>query len=529
MSTHSPEQETASGQTPMFPTPPSAPPPEIPYRELFLSLIEEIPDAVFTKDLQGRYTLINKAGARFMGRPVEEILGRKDAELMSQEEAQSTLEFDRQVLLAGRTLSAEMSEVMAGEPRDWLSTKGVLRRADGQVVGLFGIARDMSHHRRGEEARRQSETLYRAAASSTLDAFFILGGDHEGLRLLRVNAHGAALLGCEAREAEGHVLSNFAHATFIAPRELCEEVWRTGQTRDDEVEQELPERGARWFRRQLNAVGDCVAVTVRDITEQKQAEARLRRNERMASIGMLAAGVAHEINNPLAFVSSNLGFVDNELRRLKLPEEDARELLEAVGEAREGAERMRLIVQSLKLLSRGDTISQVPVDLKEVLETSLQLARGQMRGRAEVVRDYEELPKVLGNTVQLAQVFVNLLANAAQALSHRGGQVKLVTRVLGEGRVSVEVCDNGCGIPAEQLGRIFEPFFTTKPVGEGTGLGLSISHGIVQALGGEITVQSTVGVGTTFRVVLPTVDSQRDADEEEEARVEPSTSASAQV
>jgi len=98
MSTHSPEQETASGQTPMFPTPPSAPPPEIPYRELFLSLIEEIPDAVFTKDLQGRYTLINKAGARFMGRPVEEILGRKDAELMSQEEAQSTLEFDRQVL-----------------------------------------------------------------------------------------------------------------------------------------------------------------------------------------------------------------------------------------------------------------------------------------------------------------------------------------------------------------------------------------------------------------------------------------------
>jgi signal transduction histidine kinase len=248
----------------------------------------------------------------------------------------------------------------------------------------------------------------------------------------------------------------------------------------------------------------------------------------MASIGMLAAGVAHEINNPLAFVSSNLGFVDNELRRLKLPVEDARELLEAVGEAREGAERMRLIVQSLKLLSRGDAISQVPVELEEVLETSVQLARGQMRGRAEVVRDYEELPKVLGNTVQLAQVFVNLLANAAQALPHRGGQVKLMTRVLEDGRVSVEVCDNGCGIPAEQLGRIFEPFFTTKPVGEGTGLGLSISHGIVQALGGEISVDSTVGVGTTFRVVLPTVDSQRDEDEEE-ARLPLPTSSSAQV
>ncbi len=527
MSTHSPDPETASSREPRFPAPPSTPPHDIPYRELFLSLIEEIPDAVFTKDLQGRYTLINKAGARFMGRPANEILGRKDAELMSEEEAQNTLEFDRQVLLAGRTLHAEMSEEMAGVQRDWLSTKGVLRRPDGQVVGLFGIARDMSDHRRSEEARRQSETLYRAAASSTLDAFFILGNDPDGLRLLRVNAHAEALLGCGARQAEGHVLADFTHATFIAPRELCEEVWRTGQTRDDEVEQELPSRGTRWFRRQMNAVGDCVAVTVRDITEQRQAEARLRLNERMASIGMLAAGVAHEINNPLAFVSSNLGFVDNELRRMKLPEEDARELLEAVGEAREGAERMRLIVQSLKLLSRGDPISQVPVDLQEVLETSVQLARGQMRGRAEVVRDYEELPKVLGNTVQLAQVFVNLLANAAQALPLKGGQVKLMTRVLGGDRVSVEVCDNGCGIPAEQLSRIFEPFFTTKPVGEGTGLGLAISHGIVQALGGEITVVSTVGVGTTFRVVLPTVDSVRD--EDEAPGLELSTSASAQV
>jgi PAS domain S-box-containing protein len=512
----------------MLPTTPPVPLHDIPYRELFLSLIEEIPDAVFTKDLQGRYTLINKAGARFMGRPAHEILGRKDAELMSEQEAQATLEFDRQVLLAGRTLSAEMSEVMAGVERNWLSTKGVLRRADGQVVGLFGIARDLSDHRRSEEARHQSETLYRAAASSSLDAFFILGNDPEGLRLLRVNVHAEALLGCGARQAEGRLLSDFEHLPFIAPRELCEEVWRTGQTRDDEVEQEMPWRGTRWFRRQMNAVGDCVAVTVRDITEQRQAEARLRLNERMASIGMLAAGVAHEINNPLAFVSSNLGFVDNELRRLKLPEEDARELLEAVGEAREGAERMRLIVQSLKLLSRGDPISMVPVDLQEVLESSVQLARGQMRGRAEVVRDYEELPKVLGNTVQLAQVFVNLLSNAAQALPHRGGQVKLVTRVLGGDRVSVEVCDNGCGIPAEQLGRIFEPFFTTKPVGEGTGLGLSISHGIVQALGGEITVESTQGVGTTFRVVLPTVDSLRDEDEEG-PRLELSTSSSAQL
>jgi PAS domain S-box-containing protein len=118
-----------------------------------------MPDAVFTKELQGRYTFINSVGARYLGLPVEQIIGRKDSELMPSQEAQNTLEFDRQTLLAGRTLHAEMSEWMAGVQREWLSTKGVLRRPDGQVVGLFGMARDLSHHRRGEAAQRQSEVL----------------------------------------------------------------------------------------------------------------------------------------------------------------------------------------------------------------------------------------------------------------------------------------------------------------------------------------------------------------------------------
>jgi PAS domain S-box-containing protein len=484
--------------------------PELPYRELFLSIIEELPDAVFTKDLQGRYTFINGVGAQYLGKPVEEIIGRKDSDLMSPAEAQNTLEFDRQTLLAGRTLHAEMSEEMAGVQREWRSTKGVIRRPDGQVVGLFGIARDLSQCRRGEAAQRQSEALFRAAASNSFDAFFILQGEQERLRLLRLNTHAESLLGCEAREAEGRLLSDFPQAAFIASFPLCEQVWRTGRTHDDEVEQQLPGRGRRWFRRQLYAVGDCMAITLRDITEQRENEMRLRLNERMASIGMLAAGVAHEINNPLAFVSSNLGFIGTELNRLALPEDEVHELVEALNEAREGTERMRLIVQSLRALSRGDQATTHPLDLHEVLENSVHLAWGRLRSRGRLVRDYGDLPQVLGNSVQLAQVFTNLLINAAQALPKTGGEIRLVTRMQGTTQVVVEVRDNGCGIPSENLERIFEPFFTTKPVGEGTGLGLSISHDIIRGLGGELTVESTVGQGSTFRVFLLVAEAEED-------------------
>jgi signal transduction histidine kinase len=249
-----------------------------------------------------------------------------------------------------------------------------------------------------------------------------------------------------------------------------------------------------------------MAVTVRDITEQRENEARLRRNERMASIGMLAAGVAHEINNPLAFVSSNLGFIGSELRGLTLPEEELRELLDALSDAREGTERMRLIVQSLQALSRGDPATTKPLALHEVLEDSVRLASGRLRGRGQLVRDYGEVPPVLGNSVQLAQVFTNLLVNAAQALPREGGEIRLVTRLHSASVAVVEVHDTGCGIPVEHLERIFEPFFTTKPLGEGTGIGLSLCHDIIRGLGGVMTVDSLVGEGSTFRVFLPVVD-----------------------
>jgi two-component system, NtrC family, sensor kinase len=180
------------------------------------------------------------------------------------------------------------------------------------------------------------------------------------------------------------------------------------------------------------------------------------------------------------------------------------EMMEAITDARQGAERVRDIVQSLRELARGDSISTQPMDLHEVLDNSVHLAWERLRSRGQVVREYGAVPQVLGNPVQLSQVFVNLLVNAAQALPESGGgEIRVVTQPHGDTMVLVEVQDNGCGIPPENLERIFEPFFTTKPVGEGTGLGLSISHDIIRGLGGELSVSSTPGVGTTFRVLLP--------------------------
>jgi two-component system NtrC family sensor kinase len=505
------EQQHSAPAVSREPVPPQAS--ELPYRDLFLALAEDLPDAVFTKDLQGRYTYINGAGARFLGLPVEKIVGRRDLDLMSPEEAQNTLEFDRQTLMAGRTLRAEMSEWMAGVQREWLSTKGILRGPDGQVTGLYGICRDVSNHRRTEAARSQSEVLFRAAATSSFDAFFLVRGEPEGLRLMRLNSHAEALLGCEARNAEGRLLSDFPQVAFIAPLPLCHQVWQTGKSHDEELKQERPGHGRRWFRRQLNAVGDCMAILVRDITEHRETELRLRLNERMAAVGMLAAGVAHEINNPLAFVLSNLHYIEKELRRLKLNQPDMGEMMEAITDARDGAERMRDIVQSLGAMSRGDSITTQPMDLHEVLDSSVQLTAERLRSRGTLVRVYGEVPLVLGNSVQLSQVFVNLLVNAAQALPPSGGgEVRLVTQQHSDTRVRVEVQDNGCGIPPENLERIFDPFFTTKQVGEGTGLGLSISHDIIRGLGGELSVSSTPGVGTTVRVLLPVAPELVDAD-----------------
>jgi signal transduction histidine kinase len=245
---------------------------------------------------------------------------------------------------------------------------------------------------------------------------------------------------------------------------------------------------------------------VRDLTERKQLEARLLRSDRMASLGTLAAGVAHEINNPLAFMMANLDHLGAEvLPQLEDPPGARDEARRLVSETRLGAVRVRDIVRQLKLFSRdGEDSKPEPVDVHRVLETAIRMATNEIKHRARLVRDYGEPLVAEADEGRLGQVVLNLLVNAAQAIPEGHAEhheIRLRTRPHPDG-VLIEVRDTGMGIPAQHLERIFEPFFTTKPIGVGTGLGLSICHGIVTRLGGRMEVESAVGQGTTFRVLL---------------------------
>jgi signal transduction histidine kinase len=255
--------------------------------------------------------------------------------------------------------------------------------------------------------------------------------------------------------------------------------------------------------------GKPALVTVaRDFTERKHMQAQLMLNDRMATMGTLAAGIAHELNNPLAYVLANLDYVVAGLAPRSAPygDEELEEWRQVLAEAREGADRMRQLVRQLKTFSRVDEEHEERVELHPVLDSVVLMAAKEVRSRARLVKEYGAPLAVRGNEGKLFQVFLNLVINAAQAIPEGRREehtVRLVTCSDARGRVVVEVHDTGCGIRPEHLGRLFEPFFTTKPTGVGTGLGLSICHGIVRALGGDIVVESPTGQGTVFRVVLP--------------------------
>jgi PAS domain S-box-containing protein len=251
-------------------------------------------------------------------------------------------------------------------------------------------------------------------------------------------------------------------------------------------------------------------LLMRDITEKKQLTAQVMQMDRLAAVGTLAAGVAHEINTPLAYVNSNICFVESELACRSpgqaLTHGELEELARVFKETRQGLQRVNQIVCDLKGMSRQDDV-RCAVDLRELLESTARMAGPTAITRARLVVDLTELPTVTGNAGRLGQVFLNLLINAAQAITEgkpRENEVRLTARARGE-RVIVEVRDTGSGMSAEVRDRLFEPFFTTKPQGVGTGLGLSICHAIITAHGGAITVETGPGSGTTFRVELPIV------------------------
>lgn len=270
--------------------------------------------------------------------------------------------------------------------------------------------------------------------------------------------------------------------------------------------------------------------------ELHAAQSRILQQEKMASVGQLAAGVAHEINNPIGFIISNLNTLKKYVARLidfqliqqealgkfaGIAPETGRNILTEVEKQRkalkielmtedlepliqeslEGGDRVKRIVQNLKSFARVDDQEDIMANINEGMESTLNIIWNELKYKATVTKKYGEIPQVLCNPGQLNQVFMNLLINAGHAIDTKGEIT--IQSWAAEGRIFVSISDTGSGIPEQQLSRIFEPFFTTKKAGKGTGLGLSISNEIVRNHGGEIRVESEPGKGSTFTVSIP--------------------------
>ncbi|HUJ58102.1 MAG TPA: PAS domain S-box protein [Kofleriaceae bacterium] len=410
-----------------------------------------------------------------------------------------------------------------------------LRHRDGQFRWIHEIARvvrderarpdepsevvgyliDITERKRIEESMRNSEGNFRMLIERAPTAILV----HRDGKLLYANPAAVALLDYDsADQLIGRALLEFIHPDdrdLIRTR--IEHTSREGFTRRAEARMRRRDgsyvmvdgEGVR-----LDFDGEPANVVLgRDVTERNQMFARMAIADRMLTVGTLAAGVAHEINNPLSYVMSSLAVLAAELpvlvgddarRRSRL---DQRAVEQLLADAREGTSRVSAIVRDLRALSRSDDATPTAVDVASVLASSIRMASNEIRHRARVVEHYGAAPQVRASASRLGQVFLNLLVNAAQAIPEGHAEANEIrVRLASAGAASqaaIEIEDTGVGIPASVIGRIFDPFFTTKPVGLGVGLGLAISHQIVTALGGTITVTSTPGTGTTFRIVLP--------------------------
>ncbi|HSP79643.1 MAG TPA: ATP-binding protein, partial [Myxococcaceae bacterium] len=397
--------------------------------------------------------------------------------------------------------------------------------ASGLCVAVEGVARDLTDRRQVEEALKLSEASFRILLEGVPEPAAI---QRDG-RIIYANAALVASLGfARAEELQGRRLVEFVQEE--PPSAAGQVELLTGERRllrrDGKV------RMADFVSLPLLFDGEPAVVSIaRDVTEQRQLQTRLALADRLASMGTLAAGIAHEINNPLAFVISNLGFLADELLRQPFARAEGpggwpatEEWRTVLGEAREGAERVRQIVRQLKTFSRPDEERVEPVDVHAVLDSAVMLASNEIRHRARLVREYGPVPPAMANEGRLCQVFLNLVVNAAQAIPEGAAErneIRLRTWSGADGRVVVEVQDSGVGIAQEMLGRIFDPFYTTKPVGVGTGLGLSICHGIVSSLGGDISVESEPGRGTTVKVLLPAAEEARQGEKPMQATQAP--------
>jgi two-component system, cell cycle sensor histidine kinase and response regulator CckA len=481
--------------------------------QLYHSLVENLPQGIFRKDLTGRFTFANRKFCQSLGRQLSEILGRCEADFCPPDLAAKYRLDDQYVIATGQSIETEKEyQTESRERRSAWVVKTPLCGAQGQVIGVQGIFWDITEQKRAKEALAEREERYRSLFD--LSPAGILLEDAEG-NILEANPAMCRIFGYAREELCGRNVRMLAHpelhaevdqhiANLLAGKTLLHEidnVGKDGQLRRVELHEmsvTLPDG-----RRGILAI-------VNNITERRQLEEQLRHLQRMESIGQLAAGVAHDFNNILTVINGSSEILTELLAGKP-------ELLEWVTQIATAGEKAAALTRQLLLFSRKQHMQPRPVNLNE-LTSNLTKMLGCVLGEDITLEfSYEnELPLVQGDPGMLEQVIMNLAVNARDAMP-RGGRLHIATSTVNcasspaapnmEGKpgefVRLVVRDTGCGIPPEIRDRIFEPFFSTKEVGKGTGLGLATVFGIITQHGGWIDVESKEGQGTAFLIHLP--------------------------
>jgi two-component system, NtrC family, sensor kinase len=521
---------------------------------LFSQAVEQSASSIVITGADGTIEFVNRKFSEVTGYAAQEAIGQKPSLLKSGKQPQELYRELWETVSAGHEWQGEFHNRRKNGTLFWESALiSPILDQNGKVTHFLGIKEDISSRKDAERQllknqaemvlkHEQLSNLFRQVEKSkreweqTMDCIddMVAMVDGEG-RVRRCNRAFAKFAARSYPQLLSAQWSELLRGVGLDPNLL------------EGVSGELyHEPSQRWFTVKAYPYGDGSGevIMLHDLTEIKQVSeqlsaayqelkathSQLLQQEKMASIGQLAAGVAHEINNPMGFISSNLGTMLKYLERLEgflelqsaaveevapddLKQEmvlarrkfkvdyimgDARSLL---AESQDGAERVRTIVQNLKSFSRVDDAQANYVDLNDCLESTVTIAWNELKYKTTLKRDYGELPAVKCLPQQLNQVFLNILVNAAHAIEKQG-EVTISTRQEGE-QVAISIHDTGSGIPPEIRDRIFEPFFTTKEVGKGTGLGLSISYDIIKKHNGSIEVESSAETGTTFTIKLP--------------------------
>jgi PAS domain S-box-containing protein len=474
-------------------------------------LLDAVPDPVFLKDGAGRYLFANAAALRVIGRPLGEVLGRRNEELMADPARVAALRAaDERVLASGQAEAGEHELPTPEGRRIFSSTKAPWRDAAGRIAGVIGTSRDVTDSRRDERALADRERHRGAILAASIDAFWELTADG---RLVDANDATLALTGYTREEL---LRLRVADVDAMDDQAAVEaRIARLHERGFDRFESRVRRKDGALVEVESSltlvpgAPGRIVAF-IRDITGRKRTEAQLRQAQKLESIGRLAGGIAHDFNNLLTVVLSCASALEEDARAGRPAQ------LEEVQEVRAAGIRARDLTRQLLAFARKQVIAPVRLDLGEVVRASEGLLR-RVLGE-DVALSVELAPGLWptrGDGGQLEQVLMNLAVNARDAMP-TGGSLRISTanvsappREAAEGGppagdwVCLTVRDAGTGLSPEAQAHLFEPFFTTKPVGQGTGLGLATVYGIVDQSGGHVQVESAPGRGTTVRLFLP--------------------------